>query len=362
MKLRNVLLAATILAVPVAVKAQPVSGLYVGAGAGYNYLQKDKVNNYSIGGKIAPPYSHKLKDDGGPVALASVGYGFGNGLRVEIEGNYRQEHFRLYGSTGRTGGGNLLSYAPMANVFYDINFGSPIVPYVGVGAGYGFSQFQNVSVAGAGVTTTTFNNKTSGSVAGQAIVGVAYNIPAVPGLALTGEYRFFAEPQNEKFKGSTVGVTPAAGVSAKLESQYNHSVLIGFRYAFNAAPPPPPPTPAVVAPPAAAAARTYLVFFDWDRADLTARARQIISEAAQNSTRVTYTRIDVSGHADLSGTPQYNQGLSLRRAESVAAELVKDGVPRTAIDIHAYGDTHPLVPTARGVREPQNRRVEIVLK
>jgi outer membrane protein OmpA-like peptidoglycan-associated protein len=45
----------------------------------------------------------------------------------------------------------------------------------------------------------------------------------------------------------------------------------------------------------------------------------------------------------------------------VAAELVRDGVPRAEIDIHAYGDTRPLVPTAPGVREPQNRRVEIIL-
>jgi outer membrane protein OmpA-like peptidoglycan-associated protein len=45
----------------------------------------------------------------------------------------------------------------------------------------------------------------------------------------------------------------------------------------------------------------------------------------------------------------------------VAAELVAHGVAKQAIDIQAFGDTKPLVPTAAGVREPQNRRVEIVL-
>ena len=104
------------------------------------------------------------------------------------------------------------------------------------------------------------------------------------------------------------------------------------------------------------------MFFDWDRADLSARARQIISEAAQNVARVQVTRIEVAGHADRSGTPAYNQKLSLRRAQTVAAELVRLGVPRNEIDIQAFGDTHLLVPTAAGVREPQNRRVEIVLK
>ena len=101
------------------------------------------------------------------------------------------------------------------------------------------------------------------------------------------------------------------------------------------------------------------MFFDWDRADLSLRATQIIADAAQNSTKVKYTKIDVQGHADLSGTHAYNQGLSLRRANAVAVQLVKDGVPETAIVVTALGDTQPLIPTAPGVREPQNRRVEI---
>jgi outer membrane protein OmpA-like peptidoglycan-associated protein len=77
---------------------------------------------------------------------------------------------------------------------------------------------------------------------------------------------------------------------------------------------------------------------------------------------VKVTRIEVSGYADLTGTHAYNVALSQRRADSVAAELVSDGVPKDEIVTQAFGDTNPLVPTAEGVREPQNRRVEIVLK
>jgi outer membrane protein OmpA-like peptidoglycan-associated protein len=55
-------------------------------------------------------------------------------------------------------------------------------------------------------------------------------------------------------------------------------------------------------------------------------------------------------------------GLSIRRAQNVAAELVRNGVPRTAIDIKGFGETNPLVPTGPGVREPQNRRVEIIIQ
>jgi outer membrane autotransporter protein len=126
-------------------------------------------------------------------------------------------------------------------------------------------------------------------------------------------------------------------------------------------PPAPAPALAPAVAPAPQEARSYLVFFDWDKATLTDRAREIIREAAENSTRVAYTRIAVNGYTDTSGTPQYNMGLSLRRAHAVAGELVRDGVPAGAITIRGFGQTHLLVPTGAGVREPQNRRVEIIL-
>ncbi len=163
-------------------------------------------------------------------------------------------------------------------------------------------------------------------------------------------------------------------------SRYHNAVLYipsspygidgGFYYGrvnvnFGAPPPAPPAaTPELTGAPAPAAipVRTYLVFFDWDRADLTARARQIVVSAAEASTHVQTTRIEVNGYTDLSGTATYNQRLSVRRAQSVENELVHDGVARSEISIHGYGESSPLVPTAKGVREPQNRRVEIVLK
>ena len=186
-------------------------------------------------------------------------------------------------------------------------------------------------------------------------------IPSVRGLALTAEYRFFGVG-SRKYNVSTQAAAgaPVAFGTAKLGNDFNHSVMIGLRYNFGQPPPPPPPAPAAV--PAPAPARSYLVFFDWDKATLTDRARQIIKEAADNSTKVQYTRIEVNGYTDTSGTPQYNQGLSVRRAKAVQAELVKDGVPANAITIQGFGDTNLLVPTGPGVREPQNRRVEIIMK
>ncbi len=69
----------------------------------------------------------------------------------------------------------------------------------------------------------------------------------------------------------------------------------------------------------------------------------------------------MNGYTDTSGTARYNEGLSMRRAQAVAAELVKDGVPQAALVIKGFGETHLLVPTGQGVREPQNRRVEIII-
>ena len=132
---------------------------------------------------------------------------------------------------------------------------------------------------------------------------------------------------------------------------------------------PPPPsafaanrTPMPSLSPSSPVSRSYLVFFDADKAVLTDRARAIFMEAASNSTKVQYSLIEVNGYTDTFRSPQYSQELSVRMAQTVAAELVKDGIPQTAISFQGFGSTHLLVPTGPGVREPQNRRVEILIK
>jgi OOP family OmpA-OmpF porin len=359
MMLRKALLAATILAMPVAAMAQPVTGLYVAGGIGGNYLMD--TNAKLSGTNSALIGSGKLRSKGGFVGVASVGYGLGNGLRIELEANGRDNHVTAKNGVTR-GGGDVITYGAMVNALYDFNIGGPVVPYVGVGGGYVFNSLQSFASYVPG-GNPVFNAKSGdlGSPAAQAILGVAFPIAAAPGLAVTAEYRFLSTLTDRKFGGSITNGPVKTGGSLKVDPMMHHSLLVGLRYNFGVAPAAVVTTAAAVAP-APAPARSYLVFFDWDKADLTARAQQIIAEAASNSTRVASTRIDVAGHADKSGTPAYNQGLSLRRANNVAAELVRLGVPRTAISISAFGDTKPLVPTAAGVREPQNRRVEIVLR
>jgi len=360
--MKRALLAATLLLlplalVPVAARAQPVTGLYVGAGAGGNFMTDEKIRN-TIGG-VSSTRKNKFYD--GAVGVGSIGWGFGNGLRLEAEGDFRFD--KLNGHPPGAGmasiGGRERKYGGMANALFDFDIGSPYVwPYVGVGAGYMDVHRLVTGTSSAGIVGT--RDYSIDGLAVQGIAGVSIPVPFVVGLSATVEYRYLGVEDTKE----SVALVSAAGTShgqQKVINDHNQSALIGLRYAFNVVPPSAPQAVvAPAAPPQVTPARSYLVFFDWDRADLTARARQIIADAAQASTRVQTTRIEVSGHADRTGTAAYNQALSMRRAETVAGELVRDGVGRSAIDIHAYGDTKPLVATAPGVREPQNRRVEIV--
>jgi outer membrane protein OmpA-like peptidoglycan-associated protein len=367
MSLKKALLAATMLALPLAAQAQPINGLYVGAGAGVNYLQESDIElSRSFGGTTASR-SGTAEFNYGYVGVLSLGYGFGNGVRAEIEGSYRENEVdSVSGFPGLArplrSDGTARSYGVMANALYDIDLGpgSFVMPYVGVGAGYIWHEYDGTSVTSGG--TRVDIDGSQGRFAYQAIVGAAFPISAVPGLAITAEYRFLGTLQPEiDATARSVGGAVTRG-NAEVDN-YNHSLLLGVRYAFGQTPPPPVVAPVAPAPAAAPApARTFLVFFDFNRADLTGRAREIIGEAAQNARRVGSTRIEVAGHADRSGTPQYNQRLSQRRAEAVASELVSRGVSRNDIGVTAFGESRPLVPTADGVREPQNRRVEIVLR
>ncbi|HEY1856782.1 OmpA family protein [Acidocella sp.] len=360
MKFRYALLAATVLAAPVAIShaanAQPVTGPYVSLGAGYNMESSQKAKNIVHGNTVTSDTARIFTNNGYDINGA-VGYGFGNGWRAELEGDYISNGFnklRVNGA-GDASRGYEGRYGVFANAYYDFDIGLPyLFPYVGAGIGWQEDAFNGLNAGDYSF------DKTRGSLAYQGIVGVSYPISFVPGLSATLEYRFVALADSRKFDGSFDG-EPA---SMKVGSEYNNQINVGLRYQlFTPRPVPPAPAPvaAPVAAPAPAPAKTYLVFFDWNQASLTPRATQIISQAATDSHTQNVTTLDVSGYTDTSGTPTYNQGLSMRRAQAVAAQLVTDGVSQSEIEIHAYGETHLLVPTGPGVREPQNRRVEIVL-
>ena len=129
------------------------------------------------------------------------------------------------------------------------------------------------------------------------------------------------------------------------------------------APPPPPVVEAAPTPPPAPAPllRKFMVFFDFDKSNITPEARQVISEAVKTARQVGPVQITVTGHTDTVGSMRYNQALSERRAMSVKNEMIRLGM--NGVDIRTEGRSFrdPLIPTGPGVREPQNRRAVIDL-
>lgn len=112
-------------------------------------------------------------------------------------------------------------------------------------------------------------------------------------------------------------------------------------------------------PPMAPEEAMYLVFFNWDSAELIPGAFSVIDAIAQEVKKNPPTQINVIGHADTSGDNKYNEKLSFKRANAVRDALVKAGVSADLLAVNSKGETEPLVPTPDGVREPANRRVNI---
>ena len=209
------------------------------------------------------------------------------------------------------------------------------MPYVGLGAGYQEVALAHVS-SGPARQAISSGTEQAGAFAYQAMAGLAYPVGFAPGLSLTAEYRFIGVLTPPAYDRGTGGGNTSNGVPlvprATFGNIFSHDILLGIRYAFGS----PRPLPALPEPPPPATRQrdvSYLVFFDWDRADLTDRAQRVIRAFVQDSARVHPGRIEVQGNADRSGSPQYNQRLSLRRAQAVAGELVRQGVPSAAIDI-----------------------------
>ncbi|QDH15645.1 OmpA family protein [Oecophyllibacter saccharovorans] len=385
MRLRTALLSmASMAALPSVSMATTITGPYIDMAGGYDYTQAQGMTQHTNKG-----INGTLHSGDGYTGYLSAGWGFGNGLRLEVEGTYSRSYNshgtfrgtgmgagRMQAGIGHSGlgrhglSGSNQNYGGFVNVLYDIDlaqFGmnAPVTPFVGIGAGYLYQDYKIHGTKSNHVGSVMNQSIGNGGFAAQAIVGAAWDT-GFPGLAVTTQYRFIAQT------GSNTGVNigkyhSSTGQRIDTGSRYSHQFLLGLRYAFDTAPPAPPVVVAPI-PPAPTPARTYLVFFDWDRYNLTSRAREIVAQAAQASTHVQTTRIEVNGYTDTSHAgsaaagARYNMGLSLRRANSVKAELIRDGVPASAIDIHGYGESHPLVATGPNSREPQNRRVEIILR
>jgi outer membrane protein OmpA-like peptidoglycan-associated protein len=325
-----------------------------------NAVRADHTNGYDFGGL--------------------VGYDFGM-FRLEAEGSYRNADVKelavgpagIARGPGTTynnitspsyGDSSVLSF--MVNGLADFGPDDGLQGFVGGGVGVARTKFNNVSLLRAG---PGFLDDSDSGFAWQVLAGV--RAPLTDNIDVGLKYRFF--------NTSDLNMVDSLGrdVSTKWQS---HSILGTFAFNFGGAPapmqtcwdgtslpmdatcparpvppPPPPPPPPVVQ----CNKGPYIVFFEWDKSDITPEASTILNNAASAYANCGSASVMLAGHADRSGSAQYNVGLSQRRANAVRSYIAARGVPDSRISTEAFGETMPRVPTADGVRELQNRRVEI---
>jgi outer membrane protein OmpA-like peptidoglycan-associated protein len=316
---------------------------YIGGEAGWS----DLTDSTDRGGGL--PTLHKNFDSGYALGVRG-GYQMGP-WRFEEEYIYHNNDLDRLSTGGTTipgASGTRASHAIMTNVLYDFNLGWPVTPHIGAGIG-AVDVVENAKVAGIGALANTDDWQ----FGYQGIVGATYNIN--PALSVDLDYRYLATTDpNFKYAANVGG-------GGYRSSYATHNILASLIYHF--APPAPPleATPAAVpAPPPPPQKQVFLVFFDWDRDTITPQGAQIIQQAANAYRSGAHVQLQITGYTDRSGSVSYNQRLSERRANNVANAMARDGVPRNQMAVNGRGENDNRVPTANGVREPQNRRVEIL--
>src|SRR5579862_482042 len=314
---------------------------YLGGEGGWSVLENQTDRAAGL------PSAH-ARFDSGFAAGARAGYEWGPWRFEEeyIYHSYDLNHLSVGGANVSGVSGSRQSHAAMTNVLYDFDLGWPVVPHVGAGIG-AVDIVDHAKAPGVG---KLFDDN-DWQFGYQAIGGLRYNV--TPNIALDLDYRYLATTD------ATFRVPSAPSI--KYKTGYStHTLMAGLVYRFG--PPPAPPVAAPPLPPAPPVAqrRVFLVFFDWDKAVITAQGMQIVRQAADAYRSGAPVQLQVTGYTDRSGSPGYNQRLSERRATAVAAALAGLGVPRNQMAVSGRGENDNRVPTADGVREPQNRRVEIV--
>jgi len=307
--------------------ADTPDGVYLGLAGGGNWVEDDLFagkNDLSTGYYVG----------------GTVGYKFDFNLRTEFEVAYRSNDYDFF--FGKIalfrGTGEATSLSTMVNVLYDFDIGEGMALSLGGGLGlarigaeddFGFADGRDFVFAYQGIAE--FEAMVDDNVG----IFVGYNYFVVDNVDMD-----FAN-------GGSFGTDYTA-----------HTAKIGVKYHFYEAPvvapePPPPPPPV--------AAKTFIVFFNFDKSDLTPEAQAVVAEAAAAFKSTGSVSIAVVGHTDTVGSAAYNLPLSQRRAASVKAGLVANGVPGDVISTDGKGFSEPLVATGPGVKEPQNRRATIDL-
>ncbi|NWH08894.1 MAG: OmpA family protein [Alphaproteobacteria bacterium] len=320
---------------------------YISGGAGGNWMQDvdTNINSASQTTELSPGWAGAL----------AGGYNF-DGARIELELGYRDNDADSLEQPSGTFldnlEGDVTQFSQMVNVLFDLPVTDKLAVTIGGGLG-------GVDVDGDYTLTTvgTSVRMDDYAFAYQAIAGASYDVTEQ--LELFAEYRYFVANDVEAVGYAAGGAALPGPDETDLKS---HTGLIGVRYYLTPpAAPAPVAEPAVVPPAEPALAKTFIVFFDFNKSNLTAEAQTVVAEAAEVF-KAGGNIVLVVGHTDTVGSAGYNQKLSERRAANVKAEMVRLGVPADVITTEGRGFAEPLVPTGPGVKEPQNRRAVIDIK
>ena len=159
-------------------------------------------------------------------------------------------------------------------------------------------------------------------------------------------------------------VKPGTTTEAEVRQRYGKIVPVS-------SPPPPPPPPAPPPPPPPKQKtiavqpplpKQHLLYFMTGKTEFTPESRAVFEAVRNQLLAMPEANVVVIGHTDRVGSRKRNDALSLKRAQWVRARLIAAGIPKNRIEAVGRGEREPLIPTADGVAEPQNRRVEVRLR
>ncbi len=340
MKLKSLLLGAAasltaaLLAVPAS--AHP-NGWYIGIAGGGSWVRDGDVTHSGVG------FSHleyPQEWDAGWIGAGNVGYRWPN-WRLELELAYRHNEGNQVGFPLRPT--ELTEFSQMLNAYYDIPLSPKWTFSFGAGIGGDSMSYE----------APTFHPSFEDDyvLAGQLIAQVSVAVSQRLELYVDYHYLMTSDPEFE------ISASPTEDYSFDVKK---HALMIGLRYDLHADEeplPPPPPAP----PPPPPMAKQFIIFFGFNKCNITSEADAVLNEAASAAKSGGGASVRIVGHTDTSGSNAYNQKLSECRADATKSNLVNKGISEGSISTSGKGETELMFQTGDRVKEPQNRRATIDL-
>lgn len=147
---------------------------------------------------------------------------------------------------------------------------------------------------------------------------------------------------NEKVQVSRADEAPGAPCQATTEE-----IRQKFKDSLDALPPPP---------------KHFTIYFPTAADQIGPDARPVVDEVLAEVQKRDSRDVSINGYTDRTGDLKFNMQLSMRRADSIKKALIQRGIASEYITIEYYGENNPVIPTAKNVSEPKNRRVEVVVR